>query len=914
MTTPQIKDDAVYLIDGSGYIFRAYFAVRSLSSKSGVPTNAVFGFTNMLLKLIKDRNPKYLSIAFDTKEKNFRHKMYPEYKANRPPPPEDLVPQFDLIHRLVDALNINRLVKVGFEADDLLGTAAKMAAKSGKQVVIVTGDKDLMQLVDDKTFLLDELRATKTGAEEIVDIEGVEKKFGVPPNYVADVLALAGDTSDNVPGVYGIGGKTAASLILEYEGLDRLLKNAGNIAQKSRREKLMAGIDSARLSKKLVDIDCNVDINLSLEDLEWEKPDGTELFALFDELDFNRLKKDEGLARILGHASDSLEERFPGSTKSKYKSVTSKTELNSLVKVLSDARQIAVDTETDGLDPMQAKLVGISLSTQTGNGWYIPIGHDPAIVSSQLDLGDVIAALDPILSAASKNIAAQNAKFDLKVLVQAGFSPWKIGNDPMIANYLLKADQMRHGLDVMANHYLEVEPISFEEVCGKGRNKITFDQVPLDKARDYAAEDADLAFQLASLLSSQIKSEGMEALYRELELPLSEVLARMEMKGVKVEAGFLKKMSMEFQGKLDDLEQKAYKIAGMPFNVASPKQVGEILFEKVGLDPIKKTKTGYSTDSSVLEVLSHQHELPAVILEHRMLSKLKGTYVDALPELINPKTGRVHTTFNQFVAATGRLSSSDPNLQNIPIRTSEGRRIREAFVPEKGNLFAALDYSQIELRLLAHVSKDPVMLDAFQKDEDVHQRTASEIFGVDLEDVSKEQRSYAKTINFGLLYGMGAHRLGQTLGIPRKEAQAYLDAYSNRYKGIFKWKEDVLESARANGEVRTLIGRRRVVADINSSNHMMVQRAERIAINTPIQGTAADMIKKAMIEVDGALAMKYPNTHMLLQVHDELILEGPKDEIQGASEMVKGIMENVMELAVPIVVDCGIADSWAKAH
>lgn len=914
MTTPHIKDDAVYLIDGSGYIFRAYFAVRSLSSKSGVPTNAVFGFTNMLLKLIKDRNPKYLSIAFDTKEKNFRHHLYSEYKAHRPPPPEDLIPQFALIHRLVDALSINRLIKVGYEADDLLGSAAKIAKKSGKQVVIVTGDKDLMQLVDDRVFLLDELRATKTGAEEIVDAEGVEQKFGVPPKYVADVLALAGDTSDNVPGVKGIGGKTASSLILEYEGLDRLLKNAANIAQKGRREKLMAGIEDAKLSKQLVDIDCDVEMGITTEDLLWKKPDGKDLYELFDELDFNRLKKDEGLARILGHASNSLEERFPGSSASKYRSVTTNQELDEMLGVLSRATHIAVDTETDGLDVMQAKLVGISLSTQADRGWYIPVAHDLSMVPDQIPLGDIILGLDPILMDKGKVIIAQNAKFDLKMLVQAGFSAWKIGEDPMLANYLLKADQMRHGLDVMADHYLGVRPIPFEEVCGKGRNKITFDQVPLDKATEYAAEDADLTYQLAQILSEDIQKAAMEKLYHGLELPLSEVLARMEMTGVKVDVQFLKQMSVEFVKKLDGLEQKAYQVAGSPFNLASPKQVGEILFDKLGLDPVKKTKTGFSTDSSVLEVLAFQHELPGLILEHRMISKLKGTYVDALPQLVNPKTGRVHTTFNQFVAATGRLSSSDPNLQNIPIRTPEGRRIREAFIPEEGNLFAALDYSQIELRLLAHVSKDPVMVDSFQKGEDVHQRTASEIFGLTIQDVTKEQRSHAKTINFGLLYGMGVHRLSQTLGIPRKEAQNYLDAYYHRYRGIFAWQEKVLSDARESGEVRTLLGRRRSVPDINSANRMLSTRAERVAINTPIQGTAADMIKKAMIEVDRALTSKYPNTRMLLQVHDELILEGPKAEIQAASKLVQEIMENVFDLLVPIVVDCGIADSWAKAH
>lgn len=907
-------NDTVYLVDGSGYIFRAYYAVRPLSSSKGVPTNAVYGFTNMLLKLIRDRNPKYFAIAFDTKEKNFRHKLYTDYKANRPPPPEDLIPQFDLIHQVVDAFNINRLVQVGYEADDLLGSAAKLAKQAGKKVVIVTGDKDLMQLVDADTFLLDELRASKTGSEEIVTEEEVEKKFGVRPNRVADILALAGDTSDNVPGVRGIGGKTAAALINEYGDLENLLNNIDGIKQNSRRQKLQDGIDSARLSKKLVDIDCDVDLGVSVDDLKWVHPGTEKLFTLFEELDFKRLQKDESLKNILSGDNRPQISEVTQEKKNKYEAIKTLNQLKEVLKEADNAEVIAIDTETNSLDAMQAQIVGLSLCFKAHEAYYLPLFHQQSLFEEQIKIKDAIALLNPLLTDPNKTIIAQNAKFDLKVLIRAGFKPFKVGGDPMLANYLLMADQARHGLDSLSERYLDHTPIPFEEVCGKGKKQITFDQVPLGKATDYAAEDADLALQLGQLLATKIKEENFEKLYYDLELPLEEVLTRIEMTGVKIDKKKLAAMSKDFEKKLVKLEQEAEKAAGKTFNLASPKQVGDILFVDLGLKAVKKTKTGFSTDSSVLEALSGEHELPRIILEHRMLSKLKGTYIDTLPELINPETGRVHTTFNQFVAATGRLSSSDPNLQNIPIRTKEGKAIRGAFIAEEGNLIASLDYSQIELRILAHVSGDPVMVDAFKNGEDIHQRTASEIFDEPLNNVSKEQRSYAKTINFGLLYGMGVHRLSQTLGIPRTEAKAYLDKYYERYQGIFKWQEKLLEEARAKGEVRTLLGRKRLVPEINAKNRMLAQRAERIAINTPIQGSAADIIKLAMIEVDKVLSEKHPTAKMILQVHDELLIEAPEKDIESAKCAVQEIMTEVYRLSVPLVVDGEIGKSWNEAH
>ncbi len=768
--------DPVYIIDGSGYIFRAYYAVRPLSSSKGVPTNAVYGFCTMLQKLIRDHHPKYLAITFDTGQKTFRHKLYSEYKAHRPPPPPDLIPQFDLIRKLVDAFDIAQFTQIGYEADDLIGTLAKHATDAGHPVVIVTGDKDMMQLVSPSVTLLDELRASKTGSEMFVTEEGVKTKFGVTPKQVVDVLALMGDSSDNVPGVTGIGEKTAIELVQEYGSLESVLNNAPLMKQKSRREKLLNDSDVARLSKQLVQIDCHVPLEFSLKSLENNGPDLTKLRALYEELDFKRLLLE-------------LEAPVP------------KTQVSS-----------------------ESALPGIA--------------------------------------------------YDAKKTLKAG----EIKGDPMLASYLLNPDAKHDFASLVAEHHAS----SFEDLYQK--------------------------------LETKLQEEGLWSLYKDLEIPLENVLAKMEATGVLIDTGLLGQMSTEFETRLRKLESHAYELAGTEFNLASPKQVAEILFGKLGLESVKKTKTSQSTDAEVLEELSKVHDLPKILLEHRMLSKLKSTYVDALPKLVNPSTGRVHTSFNQTVTATGRLSSSDPNLQNIPIRTEEGRRIREAFIAPQGCVLISLDYSQIELRILAHVTKDPVMLEAFLHEQDVHQRTAAEIFEIPLDPVDAHQRRIAKTINFGIIYGMGVYKLSETLDISRQDAQKYLKKYHERYARIFQWQQDSLEAARQTGVVTTLLGRRRYIPDIKGQNKMLAARAERVAINAPIQGTAADLVKTAMNKVDFLLEKEFPAVKMLLQVHDELVLECPENQADSVAKSVQKSMEQAFMLSVPMKVEYGFAKNWAKAH
>ena len=911
------RDDTVFLIDGSGYIFRAYYAVRPLNSKKGVPTNAVYGFTSMLLKLLKEHNPKHIAIAFDTKGKNFRHDLYADYKANRPPPPEDLIPQFDLIHQVVDAFRIKRLVKSGYEADDLIGTMAAKVRAAGHPVVIVTGDKDFMQLVDDQVWLLDELRASKNGTEIFVDRDQVIQKFGVPPEQVVDVLALAGDTSDNVPGVRGIGEKTAVELISKYGSVENILKEAPNLAQKSRREKLIEGHDMALLCKKLVTICCDADLPVEMEDLKSEPPSKAELAELFEELNFKRLLQDPWIVNGTSQKPETEPSKSSSDEaidRSKYLSVTTIEDLHKVIHELSKVKTFSIDTETDSLDAMNANLIGISLSWSKGKAAYIPVGHDFVSAPTQLSLIQVREVLSPVLADSSKKIIAQNAKYDRHVLSRAGFPDFCVGGDPMLASYILDADTQKHNLDDLSQRYLDHTNITYEEVCGKGKEQIPFSAVPIEKAVEYSGEDADVTFRLEEILEKNLKTAKLDKLYTDLELPLEEVLCDMEQTGVCIDTRLLKVMSVEFEHKLVALEKEAFEVAGSTFNLASPKQVSEILFQKLGLTSAKKTKTGESTDASVLEQLAHEHPLPKILLEHRLISKLKGTYVDALPKLVNPRTGRVHTSFNQAITATGRLSSSDPNLQNIPIRSPEGRRIREAFVAKEGFVLISLDYSQIELRILAHVSGDPVMTESFMQGQDVHQRTASEVFGVPLEQVTKEQRSFAKTINFGLLYGMGVHRLSQTLGIPRKEASTYLDRYYERYAGIYEWQKTNLAKAKEEAEVRTLLGRRRPIPDIRSENHVLAKRAERIAINAPIQGTAADIIKIAMIQIDRRLKKEYPTAKMILQVHDELLLEVPKDDSEIIAKIVEDIMCDAYKLNVPLVLEKGMGASWALAH
>lgn len=912
---PKLDDNTVYLVDGSGYIFRSYFAIRPLHSKKGLPTNAVFGFTNMLLKLIKEHRPKYLGIAFDRKEPTFRHELYKDYKANRPLPPKDLVPQFDLIHQVVRAFNIKLLSMAGFEADDLIGTLAKRALLKKHSVVIVTGDKDLMQLVDDRTFLLDELRASRNGAEKFIDEAMVKEQLGVRPDQVIDLLALAGDASDNVPGVSGIGAKTAADLINEFGPLEKILEMTPLIKQKSRREKLIHGYKSALLSKELVTIDCHVPIECSIEDLKYQGIDRSKTHDLFWELDFHRLLKDESLFGTAPEdeaAPKPLDHSMVDRTK--YRAITDETSLLDLMKELRKASHIAIDTETDGLDSTTANLVGISLAWGENLAAYIPLAHDREQVEQQLPLKMIQTPIREIITDPKKTIIAQNGKFDLKILLRHGFKEFVPGGDPMLASYLLYQDLERHNLDDLSLKYLAHKTISYEEVCGSKKNQIPFSQVPLKIATEYAAEDADITLRLNGILLEDLKRSSLLNVYQDLELPLEEVLARMEIKGVRIDREILKTAGQELKQRLTGLQEKAYGLCGTTFNMGSPKQVSEILFERLGLPTQKKTKTGFSTDSSVLEKLISHHPIIEVLLDYRLCSKLINTYIETLPHLINPDTGRIHTNYNQFVTATGRLSSSDPNLQNIPAKTKEGRRIRQAFIADEEHSLISLDYSQVELRILAFVSKDPVLLDSFHKDQDVHKRTASEIFDIPQDAVSNEQRNAAKTINFGILYGMGAHRLSQTLNISRKDANTYLETYFKKYAGVFRWKNEMLMKAKDEGEVRTLFGRKRLVPELTSNNAMERARAERIAINTPIQGTAADVIKKAMIDTHRYLSKYDDEAALIMQVHDELIIEARAELAQKIADDISEIMSQGHGLAIDLKVDYGIAHNWDEAH
>ena len=919
--------DKVFLIDGSGYIFRAYFAIRHLTSKSGVPTNAVYGFTTMLLKLLKEQKPKYLAIAFDAKEKTFRHEMYEDYKANRPPAPEDLVPQFPLIHQVVDAFEIPKLLQPGFEADDLLGSMAQKAVEAGHEVVIVTGDKDLMQLVTPQVTILDELRGAARGGSAWIDEAAVVDKFGVPPNQVIDVLALMGDSSDNVPGVRGIGPKTAALLIQEYGSVENTIANADQIKQKSRREKLIAEQDMALLSKKLVTIPTDLELGVSLEDLLYERKADAPLVQLFQELSFERLLKDPHLNLAPGEASAATASTKPDPSgadappalkvhatvdRERYTAVQTREQWLELLEKIDDASCVAFDTETDSLVPTEANLVGLSFSWAEGEAAYVPLAHEG--LEEQLDLEDIRSELEARLQASEKRWVTQNGKYDQLVMMRAGISDWAPSGDSMIASYLLHADAVQHGLDAMSERHLGHVPLSYASVCGSGKEQIPFSQVPLKEAVAYAAEDADLTRRLCLLLEPELKNEGLDVLYREVEIPLANVLAQMESYGIKLNTDRLSQLENEFLEELTRIEQQAHEIAGGAFNLASPKQVGEVLFEKLGLPVIRKTKSGPSTDAKVLQALAYQHELPDLILQHRMLSKLQGTYVKVLPQMINERSQRLHTQFNQTVTATGRLSSSNPNLQNIPNRTSVGRQIREAFVAEPGKVLLSLDYSQIELRLLAHVSADPVLVSSFQKGEDVHARTASEVFGLPLQDVDRMQRGIAKSINFGLLYGMGPHRLSQEVGISRAEAKDYIDRYFERYKGIRTWHQKTLNQAHQDQAVRTIFGRRRELPELGAKNKMVVQRAERTAINTPIQGSAADLLKKAMVKAYEELKVAFPEAKMLLQVHDELVLEVPAQEAQEVQALVTRAMEEAAALDVPLVVEGGNGSNWAQAH
>ena len=887
----------IYLIDGSAFVYRAFHAIRSLSTSKGHPTNATFGFTRILLKLLKDKQPRYAGVFFDVKGPTFRHKMFDEYKANRPPMPEELAVQIPDIKEITKALNIPIIEKTGYEADDLVGTYARIAQEQGFKVVMVTGDKDFIQLITDDCTLWDPMKDTLT------DRSGVKAQMDIEPEQFIDVLGLAGDTSDNIPGVKGVGVKTALKLIIEYGSIDGIYHNLDQLKKKKKlHENLTASKEIVDLSRDLATIDRHVDVEQPMNDFQLQEFDTRKAFELFQSFEFKALASE-------------FSQKTDKSTKT-YKMLHTVADMENLVSTLEKKGLFAIDTETTGIDPMRADLVGLSFSYEEDTGFYIPVGHTNTGGIQMPEKEDVLRIFKPLLENPDISKVGQNIKYDFIVLARYGIEIKGIVFDTMIASHLLNPGTRGHGLDRIAMNLFGHKMVSYEEVTGKGKDQIGFQEVPLDLASDYAAEDADLTFMAYTVLKEQLEDKGLTPLMETIEVPLIRVLAKMEMAGIRVDTDLLGQMSLEFKEELKNLEQNIYELAGEEFNINSSQQLGVILFEKLGLKAGKKTrkKTGYSTDVQVLTELAGTHEMPEKLLRYRTLGKLKSTYVDALSSLVHPDTGRIHTSFNQTITVTGRLSSSKPNLQNIPIRKPEGKKIRQAFIPADGCTLISADYSQIELRLLAHCAKDPILMESFQNDEDIHTRTALEVFQVLPGLVTDEMRSQAKSINFGIIYGMSAFRLSNELGISRKMAGIYIDNYFKRYAGVKAFIDETIEQTRETCEVSTLFGRKRRLDDIRSSNANLRNFAQRAAVNTPIQGSAADLIKLAMIKMQTALATEKMESKMLLSVHDEIIFESPEQEKDKLMAMAKQVMENVTPLKVPLKVNFGAGANWAAAE
>ncbi|MBI3756547.1 MAG: DNA polymerase I [Deltaproteobacteria bacterium] len=886
----------VFLVDGQSYIYRAFYAVKELATSKGFPTNAIFGFINMLQRIRDGYAPSHLAVIFDAKGKNFRHDLYPNYKVRRLAMPETMRPQIPRIKDVVRAYHIPVIEREGYEADDIIATLAARWEQEGADVVIVSGDKDLMQLVSERVTMLDTMK------DERIGVEQVKSKFGVEPARVVDVQGLMGDPTDDIPGVPGVGEKTAIKLMNEWQNLEDLLAHVDEIPGKLG-DKIRDNIELARVSKQLATLRRDVPVEIELTDLERREPDRAQLKALFTEFEFRRL-----LADLEAPWDDPPEE--PAAV-GEYETVHSPSQLKHVVKAIQGAKTFCFDTETTSLDTLEAELVGVSLAIEDGKAWYLPVGHRSEDAVPQLALKEVVTALHTLLEDPSLSMLGQNVKYDIMVLDKYGLWPRNLAGDTMLASYLLNPSR-RHNLTDLAREHLQYRMLEYDTVTEGGKKN--FAEVSVADATRYSGEDADITLRLAHLLFPQVQAEGMGQLFTEVEVPLAAVLARMELTGIRIDLDLLAVLSQEFGQRRQELEKEIYELAGETFNIGSPQQLQTILFEKLGLPRGKKTKTGSSTDSSVLEALAEKYPLPAKILDYRGFSKLQNTYVDTLPKLIHAKTGRIHTSFNQTVTATGRLSSSNPNLQNIPVRSEEGRRIRAAFVPEPGYVMLSADYSQIELRLLAHLSQDPVLIESFQKGQDVHARTASELFATPLHAVSNDQRREAKTINFGIIYGMGAQRLARSLSIPFKTAQDYITQYFARYAGIKTYMDSVLVEARTRGYVTTLLGRRRYVPDLQSKNMQLAAAAERMAVNTPIQGTAADLIKMAMVAIDKRLTQDRVPARMLLQVHDELLFEVQGDNVEQVKQCVRELMESVMPLRVPLKVDIGTGLNWAEAH
>ncbi|WP_370135487.1 DNA polymerase I [Alteromonas sp.] len=929
---PDSKKPPFILVDGSSYLFRAFHGLPPLTNSKGQDTGAIYGVVNMLKSLIKQYNPTHMAVIFDAKGKTFRDDIYKEYKANRPPMPDELRSQIEPLHAIIKAMGLPVIVESGVEADDVIGTLAKHATEKGIDTLISTGDKDMAQLVNEHVTLIN------TMTNQLMDVEGVNTKFGIPPELVIDFLALKGDKVDNIPGVPGVGDKSAQALLNGIGGIDDIYKNLDKIADlsfrgsKSMAAKMQEYEEQARLSYTLATISIDLDLDYDVETLMPCQADNEQLRDLFAEYEFKRWHA-EVSALVAGgdtssadananeEKSDSAEESEQSESveidKSKYETVLDEARFNAWVAKLEKAELIAFDTETTSLNYMDAELVGVSFCIEEGEAAYVPVAHDYPDAPAQLSREFVLDALKPILESDTVIKVGQHIKYDKNVLANYDITLNGIGFDTMLESYVLNSTAQRHDMDSLALAYLGHKTIHFEEIAGKGAKQLTFNQISLEEAGPYAAEDADITLRLHNAIWTKLKEiPELKNLLIDVEIPLACVLSRMEQEGVLIDSQRLRQQSQDLATRIAELESEVHEEAGEPFNLGSTKQLQHVLFEKMSLPIIKKTPKGApSTSEDVLQELALEYPLPKKIMEYRGLTKLKNTYTDKLPKMINHRTGRVHTSYHQAVTATGRLSSTDPNLQNIPIRNEEGRRVRQAFVPREGNKFVAADYSQIELRIMAHLSGDKGLLDAFAHGKDIHKATAAEVFGVPLDEVTIEQRRSAKAINFGLIYGMSAFGLSKQLNIPRNEAQKYMDLYFERYPGVLEYMDSTRESAKEKGYVETVFGRRLYLPDIKASNGARRKGAERAAINAPMQGTAADIIKMAMIKVDDWIRKNASDdVTMMMQVHDELVFEIKEDKVETYVSTITALMESAATLNVPLVVEAGVGENWDEAH
>ena len=923
------------LVDGSSYLYRAFHAMPDLRNSRNEPTGAIQGVLNMLRRLHKDYPSDYSACVFDAKGKTFRDDIYPEYKANRASMPDDLRAQIEPLHEAIKAMGWPLIMEDGVEADDVIGALAKQAEREGVRTIISTGDKDITQLVNEHITVVNTMRDAFRKVDDVLDIAGVERKFGLPPSLIIDYLILVGDTADNVPGVEKVGPKTAVKWLTQYGSLENIIANADHITGVVG-ENLRKALTWLPTARELITIRCDVGIQENLNDLAPQPQDKEKLLALFDRFEFKSWKREldaegktpalqanvykassdsqKGLSQIPAEIASEVSAYSPNLSR-QYETIFSPAQFEIWLEKLSKADLICFDTETTSLDPLTAKIVGMSFSVEAGSAAYLPLKHDYFDAPEQLNFAEALAKVKPILENANIKKVGQNLKYDQHVLANHGIMLNGIAHDTMLQSYVFESHKT-HGMDALSERHLGITPISFESVAGKGAKQVGFNQVTVEVAAEYAAEDADITLQLHEAMHPIIAADAkLLYIYQQIEMPVSEILFTIERNGVLIDANMLNSQSNEIGLKLIALENQAYELAGQPFNLASPKQLQEILFDKLGIKPTKKTPSGApSTDEDVLQELALDYPLPKVLLEYRGLAKLKSTYTDKLPKMINPQTGRVHTSYNQAVAITGRLASSDPNLQNIPVRTAEGRRIREAFIAPPGSHIVSADYSQIELRIMAHLSKDAGMLQAFANNEDIHRHTAAEIFGVERDAVDNEQRRYAKVINFGLIYGMSAFGLAQNLNIERSAAANYIERYFARYPGVREYMDKTRDIAKQKGYVETYFGRRLWVPEINSPNGMRRAGAERAAINAPMQGTAADLIKLAMIAVDIWLRDEKLTTKLIMQVHDELVLEVPENELELVKVKLPELMQNVAKLDVPLLAEVGVGSNWESAH